>query len=310
MNKINISNLNLNLIVSLEALLTEVSVSKAAERLDLTQSAMSHSLSQLRAIFNDKLLVRGQSGRMSLTPLAQSLLPKVNIAFQEISNVFSGHKSFEPESAKNTFYLGISDYAGIVLLPHITKIIRQEAPSIKLVFRHLNYLDDLDLFETGKLHLAIGNFPGDSQILYKQRLFADEPVCVAHKTHPAFKKAALSVNDYTKYPHVLVGLEHEPDKNYVYDFIKKQGYNIQVYAIVAHTLSALYALTPNSNLIASTVEKIALAAPNSTDLVIKPFPKALGMKSAITSQFWHPRYSSDPGHLWLRTLIKKAASCL
>src|SRR5690606_17107214 len=123
MSNIDISTLNLNLLNSLDALLSEINVSRAAARLDVSQSAMSHSLSQLREIFSDKLLIRGQAGKMSLTPLAIELEPKVKKAMAGIKSVFLGEKAFEPQSSKDTFYIGMSDYASMVLLPAITKLL-------------------------------------------------------------------------------------------------------------------------------------------------------------------------------------------
>ena len=310
MSEINISKINLNLLNTLDILLSEVNVSRAAERLDVSQSAMSHSLNQLRIIFNDKLLIRGQSGKMSLTPYALMLEPKVKIAISGIKDVFLGEKLFDPTSASDTFFIGMTDYASMVLLPKLTAQLQKEAPRIRLVIRHINKSSDLTQFETGKLNLAIGNFPKDITILYKQRLFTDEIVCVAHKSHPAFKKASFTIDNYMNYPHILVGMDDQPDKSAILNLLQKNGYKIQAYEIVANYLMALYPLVPNSDFIASTVRRVVENAPNHKDLIIKPFPKILKLRTVITSQLWHPRYADDPSHIWLRNLIKKTADSL
>lgn len=305
MSEIDLKKLNLNLILALDALITEQNVTKAGENLELSQSAMSHSLNQLRAILNDQILVRGQSSRMTLTPFAKTLLPKVKQLKNEIKAIFSGPNAFVPAESTRLFYLGMSDYLAMVLLPKLVQLISHQAHNIKLVIRHLNYLDDVSLFEHEKLDLVIGSFDNVSDILTKQKLFTDEPVCVAHKTHPAFKGDTISLEEYATYPHVLVGLEEDPSVSFIEKIMRNKGYQIQVAAIVPHTLTALYTLLPNTNFIASTVLRIAKEAKNYSHLAIRPMPFHVG--KYVCSQYWHPKDNDDPAHQWLRSMVKKAS---
>ena len=248
-------------------------------------------------------MVRGQSSKMMLTSYAKSLLPKIKQINAEIKVIFSGSLAFDPIRSHSLFYLGMSDYLTMVLLPNSFQEISSQAPQIKLVIRHLNYLNDIFLFEREKCDLAIGSFDNASDILLKQKLFTDEPVCVAHKSHPAFKNKTISLENYASYPHVLVGLEEDPSKSFIIELMKKKGYNLQVAAIVPHTLTALYTLLPHTQFIASTVLRIAKEAKNYSQLAVKPMPFHVGKYTC--SQYWHPKDTEDPAHQWLRSIVKK-----
>lgn len=305
MSDIDLRKLNLNLLLALDALITEQNVTRAGEKLDLGQSAMSHALNQLRITLNDQLLVRGQSSKMTLTPFAKAILPKVKQVNNEIKAIFSGTTAFNPNESKRLFYIGMSDYLAMVLLPKLTQHIAKHAPHIKLVIRHLNFLNDISLFEYEKLDLVIGQFDNVSDILLKQMLFTDEPICCAHKSHPAFKNDTITIEDYAAYPHILVGLEEDPSVSFIEKIMKNKGYSLQVAAIVPHTLTALYTLLPNTNFIASTVLRIAKEAKNYPNLVIKPMP--FPVEKYICSQYWHPKDKDEPAHQWLRETVKKVS---
>lgn len=308
MSNIDLSKVNLNLLLALDALLSEVNVTHAGDRLGISQSAMSHSLNQLREITGDQLLIRGQSSKMVLSPLAVQLRPKVKTVIREIESVLSGNKEIDLKSEKRTFTIGCSDYVSMVLLPKVAEIVSTSAPGVTLVIRHLNTLKNLDLFESGKMDLAIGNFGRISDFIYHQKIFTDESVCVAHKSHPAFQKNKVSIKEYAKYPHILVGLESEPNESYIASLMLKAGYQINVTAIVPHTLTPLYTLRPGTNFIASTVLKIAKAAKSQSQLSIKPMP--LDVPDYECFQYWHPKDNQDPLHKAVRNIVKEVGKSI
>ncbi|HET9844011.1 MAG TPA: LysR family transcriptional regulator [Gammaproteobacteria bacterium] len=305
MSEIDLKKINLNLILALDALITEQNVTRAGEKLGLGQSAMSHSLHQLRSILNDHILVRGQSSKMMLTPLAKTLGPKAKQITNEIKSLFAGSHPFLAAESKRVYHVGMSDYLAMVLLPKLMQQITNEAKNIQIVVRHLNFLNNIAIFEKEECDLVLGNFDEASELLFKQKLFTDEAVCVAHKTHPAFKKALITLDEYAKYPHVLVGLEEDPGVSFIEKIMKHKGYSIQIASIVPHTLTALYTLLPHTNFIASTVLRIAKEAKNYAELAIRPMPFQVG--KYVCSQYWHPKDNDDPGHRWLRVLVKKVS---
>src|SRR6185369_14601673 len=118
---------NLNLLRALAALLAESSVTRAAARVGVTQSAMSHSLRQLREIFDDPLLVRGPRG-MALTPRAQELSGPIRRGLAELSRAVAAGEPFDPARAARTFTLLTADFYSVVVLPPLFEILRREAP--------------------------------------------------------------------------------------------------------------------------------------------------------------------------------------
>ncbi len=158
MSNSNLSEINLNLLKALDALLMEQNVSKAGAKLGLTQSAMSLALKQLREVYQDDLLVRGQQGKMSLTPFAKNLITPVRQALRDIETIFVSHLPFEASTSQRTFHIGMSDYIGLVLLPSLMRAITQFAPHVKIVQHAINYLDSLQPFEDLGLDLVIGDF--------------------------------------------------------------------------------------------------------------------------------------------------------
>jgi LysR family transcriptional activator of mexEF-oprN operon len=207
----NMLNINLNLLKALNALLSEQKVSKAGEKVGVTQSAMSITLGQLRIIFKDDLLVRGPQGRMQLTPFSKSLIQPVREAMHRVEAVFVAHAPFEAASSERTFHIGMSDYIAFVLLPKLMKAISLDAPDIRIVQHAINHLDNSRPFEDLNLDMVIGDFRSAPHSLKTTHLFTDQGVIVADKNHPIFQEEKLTVQKMLEYPQVFVALESQPD---------------------------------------------------------------------------------------------------
>ncbi len=298
----NISNLNFNLLKALNALLTEQNVSRAGIKLGITQSAMSIALKQLREIYQDDLLVRGQRGQMSMTTFGKSLIPAVRQALQSIETAFITPVSFNQKVTSRIFHIGMSDYLALVLMPKLMQFVTQSAPNIKIVQHAINYLDSTKPFEETTLDIAIGQFSEAPPNLKVTSLFTDNGVIAADKSHPLFKKNKITLKEYARYPQVFVSLENRPDQNGLIGFIETQGCRLNVALMTPHTVIALQAL-PRTLLISNVVEHLA-----------NPFVKMLGLAihqppydvpKYHAQMYWHARDQNDPGHQWLREIIKK-----
>lgn len=300
----NIAEINYNLLKVFNALLLEQNVSRAAARIGITQSAVSISLKQLRTIYNDELLVRGQQGRMSLTPLAKSLIQPVRQAVQYSEAAFTAHLPFETAATSRTFHIGMSDYLALVLLPKLMQTITKIAPNIKVVQHAINHLDSMKPFEESTLDVAIGQFVKAPSSLKITSLFTDKGVIAADKSHPAFQKSKLTLKEYEKYPQVFVSLESQPDQNTLIDIIEKQGCRLDVSLMTPHTIIALQAL-PGTLLIGNVVERLATPFIKMLGLGLRHPPYKVGNYHA--QMYWHLRDQNDPGHQWLRELIKDIA---
>lgn len=298
----NLSDLNFNLLKALDALLKEENVSKAGAKIGITQSAMSLCLKQLRRIYQDDLLVRGQQSRMVLTAFAKTLVKPVQDTLRNMESVFGYRLLFDPFSAEKTFHIGMPDYVAFVLLPKLMQILEKSAPNIKIVHHAINYLESSDPFENFYLDLAIGDFPKAPLSLKTTTLFYDRGIIVACRKHPAMQSKVLSLKSFLKYPQVFVALEGQAEENFIVRLLEKMGHKVKVRLITPHTLIPLQTL-PNTLLMTNTVERLAAPFIKSLDLTIRPTPYKLPDYHA--KMYWHIRDHNELGNKWLRELIKK-----
>src|SRR5690606_22381596 len=126
MNKIHLYGVDLNLLVVFDALVAERHATRAAERIGLTQPAVSHALNRLRALFGDPLFVRSPRG-MTPTSLAQEIAPSVRSILEQVEGVLRGQRAFDPAESTRQFVVGLSDYAAFVLLPRLIARLDHEA---------------------------------------------------------------------------------------------------------------------------------------------------------------------------------------
>jgi DNA-binding transcriptional LysR family regulator len=150
-----LNRLDLNLLVAFDALMTELNVSKAAEKLFIGQSAMSHSLNRLRQTFDDPILVR-TTGGMKPTARAQELIEPIRKALLEIEVTVTTKQAFEPKTAQQRFVIAASDYNELILLPSLIKRVRELAPRVDIHVRQPSeYLPEEDL-ENGNINVVLG----------------------------------------------------------------------------------------------------------------------------------------------------------
>ena len=301
----NLSGLNLNLLVALDALLVEFHVTSAGKRVGLSQPAMSTVLKQLREIYHDELLLRGQGSRMQLTDLALSLREPVRTALQQVEIAFSGHQIFEAKTSSRTFHVGMSDYISFVLLPKLIKRLSREAPDVKLVIHHINRLSSYQPFESQPIDLILGNFAKAPRSLMCQRLFSDKGVCVARKEHALFKRKKITIADLAKHKHVMVSYMDDPQDTFLDQIFREHGLNVTTRFVVPHALMALYVL-PGTDLVTHTVSKIA--EPLLTALKLRAIDSPFFCPDYVANQYWQPRHNNDSGHQWMRQLIKDLAN--
>ena len=200
--------IDLNMLVTLHALLAEKHVTRASVRLHKSQPAVSHALALLRAHFDDPLLIR-RNGSMVLTARAQALAQPLQDALGNLNSLL-GAPSFEPSTAKGRFRLSLSDYAARIPLPPLTQKIRQEAPGIDLAISQASREMMISQLLDGELDLALGIFPDVPDAIALQDLFSEGFISLADKkVLPA--QGGLSLSDWLSRPHVMLALR--PDAN-------------------------------------------------------------------------------------------------
>jgi DNA-binding transcriptional LysR family regulator len=306
----NLKSFDLNLLRSLDALLSERSVTRAADRVCVSQPTMSGSLQRLREYFEDQLLIR--VGReMELTPLARSLAVSVRDVLQSIQSTLDIKPSFDPATAKRTFSMSMSDYAAVMLMPVVLARLAREAPYISCSIEPLSheYFERLSSGATD-FSVAAGNWrlfntdePGSE--IRSEPLFSDTFVCVVAKNHPAIDNA-ISLEDYKRLPHILVRLGPGVESLIEHAW-KIEELDLKVSSTMGSFFTSIFMLlgTP----LIATVQK-RLAELVSSSLPLKVLPSPVAVPALHESLSWHVRHEFDPGHQYMRTVFADAAAAL
>jgi molybdate transport repressor ModE-like protein len=303
----NISALNLNLLKVLHAVLQEEQVSAAAKRACLSQPAASNVLKQLRELLDDPLLIRGQGGKMQLTPYAQSIRAQVAQLVSGIEDLFSGEEAFNPLTSQRIFRIGMSDYLSAQLLPPLLKRLQTIAPGIKIIVHHVNRLADPERLRSQELDLVIGNFSQNSPVIQQEILFEDHAGFICCAKHPLARKRKITLDLITQHPLVMVAYMDNPEENYLDTLLQSQGYTEQVSLVVPHAWTALSVL-PGTKYISHTTHKMAHSFVQNKRLCFLPTPKELlteHKQPYIAKQYWHKSLSADCGLRWLRLTLQQ-----
>lgn len=299
-----LGGINLNLLMALDALLAEGNVTHAAERLGVTQSAMSHSLRQLRDIFEDPLLVRGPSG-MVPTERARSLQEPLRRGLAELSRALRGASSFDPASSSRTFTIAMGDMFALLLLPPLLEIARREAPGMDLTIRPTDGRRDPELLHAGEIDGAIAVLLGDRASIRSKRLFTERFVCIVRKGHPQ-AKGPLSLDLFVQLPHALIS-PRGSGAGFVDEALAKIGRQRRIALRVPYFLAAPFVIA-RSDLVLTLPERIARELAEGLPLDILPPPLELAGFSSYL--IWHERDEADPAHAWLRGAITRAAGAV
>jgi DNA-binding transcriptional LysR family regulator len=301
--RMNLAALDLNLIVALEALLEEASVGRAADRVSLSQPAMSHALKRLRRLLDDPLLVR-VGARMQLMARAEALRYPVQDALSRVRDLLIG-EGFEPAHSMRTFQLFVADNASDLLLPPLLKQLQKEAPNVCI--RVQPWRGNMpDPFELARLvDVAIACVPNKFKGFYQQRLFTDRDACAVRCGHPIAARIA-DPEEFLKAKHVaVVGREFTEDP--VDTWLRQEGRERNVALTVPHYLQALHVVA-QSDLIAVLPERLIHAYAGILHVDAVAVPLDVG---TFDEYILHPaRNHADPGCVWLRRVLMTVAKSL
>lgn len=297
---------DLNLLIALDALLQEASVSRAAARVGLSTPAMSHALGRLRTQLGDPLLVRAGQ-RMVLTPRGDDLKARVHAAAGEALGVLSPAPVVELDRVERTFRLFATDQLMTVLGPALDARLR-DAPGVQL---HVlaPQRDETQLLRDGAIDLAIGVYdyapyselPNDLRI---QQLFQDHYVCVVRDGHPTVK-TSLTLEQYAALDHVQVAVRGAPG-GYVDELLAGHGLHRRIARAVPYFLAALVLVSETDYVLTLSVRLVKRLAGVLPIKLVQP-PRSLGLEPYQIAQLWHPRNDRDFAHRWLRDAIAEAA---
>ena len=299
---VNLGRIDLNLLVHLDALLREKSVTRAASRVGIGQSAMSHNLARLRELFSDELLTRGSEG-MRLTPRAATLLEPVQTMLAQVEALVSRDLVFDPATAVRTFRFGLPDSMEILIMPALLARMREVAPGIHLRLYNFDASRLLDDLDGDEMDLAIGYDealqPG--QVHHKRRkLFTESWLCMfnAEKTGIA---PPISLEDFVRLPHVLTSLRPGRSVHGIVDeALEKHGLRRTV-ALTTPRFLTVPSLVARAPVIVTMQARLARLFAAEFGLTLSPLPVEL--REVTTSLLWHASYDHDPAHAWLRDQV-------
>lgn len=287
---------DLNLLLTLDVLLTEGSVARAARRLRLSPSAMSRALARLREVTGDPLLVRAGRGLVP-TPRALALREPVNRVVQEAQAILRPEIAVDLQALNRTFTLRTSDGFVESFGPALLARIGDEAPGVRLNFLQKPDKDSAPLrdgrvdLETGVVEAALG------PEVRTQALFRDRLVGVVRPDHP-LANGAVTAERYASQPHVIVsrtGLEEAAvDRPFL-----PAGLERNVATIVSG-FSAALSLARLSDLVATVPDRHTASLRSRLAVFELPFVA----QPFTVSMLWHPRLDADPAHRWLRGCVR------
>ncbi|MGV6806507.1 MAG: LysR family transcriptional regulator [bacterium] len=308
----NLSKIDLNLLVYLDVLLREKNVTRAAQQLNITQPAMSNGLRRLRDLFGDPLLIR-TSGGMQPTERGRELAPLVRQLISTAEQALLPTESFEPETSERTFRIMASDYIEATLIAPLLNHLYKLAPHITLDILNPSDVDFKDI-ENGKVDIAINRFDSLPQSFHQSTIWRDGFACLVSKHHQDVENFTLDA--YLGGSHVWVsktgmgaGTGMDSDRSQkvgrVDEALTQMGHsrNIRVFTRL-YTAAALLAKQPD--LIVTLPSRIAALWKDDPDTcILKPpfmiIPTEIQMA-------WSPLLHQNAGHKWLRRTINDVAS--
>lgn len=293
-------DLDLNLLPVLDALLSEGSVSRAADMLGLTQSAMSHSLRRLREYFDDPLFVR-TGGRMLPTTKAIELEPVIRGMMENVRSTLVPGAGFRPEESNRIFSITMTDMAEVYFLPLLARRMRELAPHCPLRVVPIAPRDVPGALERREVDLAIGAQRLTSEGLYQQQLIQQRLVCVVDSNNDSLNTQGTrvaSMDAYADSPHL--GISPYGTESDIYDWMF-QNLDIQRrFVMTTQSFLAVPLLVEHTDLVATVPECLP---PLFENREVKVLDLPWDLPILTMRQAWHPRFHSDPGNVWIRQLL-------
>ncbi|XUM19683.1 LysR family transcriptional regulator [Bradyrhizobium oligotrophicum S58] len=291
----NLAALDLNLLVALDALLRESSVSRAALRIGLSQPATSHALQRLRDLLGDPLLVR-TGARMELTPRALALQAPLAQALDQVRGLFTPDV-FDAISSERQFRLMMPDLAVELLMPSLMAKVTRAAPNVRIdvvpwrgpAIFHAEFARTIDLV------ISIGNaFKG----FHRQLLYTDSDALAVRRGHPAGSRLAKR-ETFLSARHVAVVLRGQSE-DLIDGWLRSKGWERRIALVVPSYIEALH-VAARTDLVAFVPRRLisALARPLSLATVTPPLDPGIDEQF----MFYPTRAQVEPGSIWLRTLM-------
>lgn len=295
------NKLDLNLLVALDALLTARNISRAAEKVHVSQSTMSHALARLREHFKDELLVQ-VGRRMELTPRALSMCDPIRDVLVRISSTIDNPPEFDPAQSDREFVLQVSDYSMQTLFPHVLAVAESQRSRIRF-----------------KLEPQAGNPARSLERGEVDLLVIPEAYCsTSHPMEPLLKEGyvavmwdgsrlaqdELTMERYQNAKHIVMAPAGTNQPAHESWLVQRYGISRDV-VVSSYSFTALASMVVGTELMATVHARLAYRAARAFPLKLTSLPFA--MDPVVQAMQWHAHRTGDPGLTWLRSTLKEAA---
>lgn len=299
-----LQHFDLNLLRVLEALLDEQSVTRAAKRLSRSQPTVSNSLSRLRKILNDELLVATGKG-MILTPRAEALRSSVREVLALTGRSLFHEVPFDPKAATGTVRVSMPDRLTLAVLPPLREAIQKSAPAIDIQIITAAQREAIALLDEGATDAALGFFDRIPQHCRSELLLSEPIYCVFRRNHP-ITRMRFTIDAVLSFPHLVVTARGRTSAMFD-DLIARRGKRRHTHLTVSN-FSAVPELLATSEMIGVFTQLAANAFSSSYKLSTRPVPIDVGPISTLL--VWHVRNDRDQRHIWLRRQIRNVQASL
>ncbi len=293
---------NINLLICLDALLATQSVSRAAERLDMSQPGMSNALSRLRDLTGDPLLIRS-GNEFRLSDRAAVIARKVRYGVELMDEIFANEGPVDMAKIEATVTLAVTDSLSVHYLPPLTRILAAEAPNVELVVRPPDPLHLKEWLSEGECDIALGYFRGIHPDLLCARLYAQPLACITSRG----SCASLTMDEYLRRRHVVLGSPHSPHSTLeqaLTESLVDEGHERNRPIRVPSALLIPH-IVAGSDYVATLPH--ATCTEFAAELPLDVWPLPFPMEPLETVMVWHARTHRQAVFTWLRERIKAIA---
>ncbi len=309
----NFRTLDLNLLRIFDAVMTERNLTRAAEKLAMTQPAVSNALKRLRDALGDPIVVRSGYG-VQPTPTALSLWPAVRDALDRLRSALTP-SNFVPAEARAQFTLAMADATASLLIPPLVAIVEHEAPGVSLRVVPLSTRDPRRMLMTQDVDVAIGHFPGVMTAVSVEelqpdavtgfghrRLYSSHYACVMRRDHP-LAQSELTLDAYCAAHHLLVSVSGRSYGN-VDETLAALGRSRRIVLTVNQFFTAGIVVA-NSDLLTALPRHFLASTGTTNKVAVRPLP--MDLPRVDVEALWLRQRAARPGHEWLRASIARAA---
>ena len=298
---VTIRNVNLNLLKVFDAVMRERNITRAAERLCVSQPAISNALGSLRALYGDELFIRTPKG-VAPTAKALEIADPIRDSLKLVDSTLESDIEFRPESLHRQFTVALTDYGELHFLPYLISELNVTAPGVEVICLPEPGATLMPEMRSGTVDLVWDWVRIDDPQFHVELAFEDRSYCVARSGHPKVN-GGLSVDDFLALEHVAL----RPTRTHIPMIereLEKQGLERKVVTEVSHLL-AMPGIVASTDLVACLPERLAKIYARQMGLAICANP--VFSHPVPVYQMWHKHLDDDAGHAWFRGLLQQLA---